>query len=93
VPPGGQAPPWVDRPLTGSNHHRLRTVGSWLDLEHVPMVLLVQLCQVCVIYSSFLLFFLGLNCVNVVLWAHFDVFSCWSPINKYFSKTCGNDEF
>ena len=90
APDGGRAPLGVGCPFTSSGHHRLHTVGSGLDLERVPMVLSVQLCQVHVLCSFFLLL-LGLNYVEVVLWAHFDVFSCWSPANKYFTKTCGND--
>jgi hypothetical protein len=81
---GGRALPGVGCPLTGSGRHRLRMVGSWLDLERVPMGPLVQSCQVHVLFS-FLLF--GLNHVSVALWALFDIFSCWLPANKYFTKT------
>ena len=41
------------QPLFGSNRHHLYMVGSWLDLERVPMVLSIQLCQVLFFAPSF----------------------------------------
>ena len=38
----GSGAPWVSRPLTASGGHRLWSVGSWLDLECIPVVASVQ---------------------------------------------------
>ena len=38
----GSSTPWVGRPLTTSGGHRLWSMGSWLDLECVLVVPLVQ---------------------------------------------------
>ena len=38
----GSVAPWVGHPLTTFGGHRLWSVGSWLDLECIPVVASVQ---------------------------------------------------